>query len=161
MASRAEFWEEFTKLTAGETQLVTARRLGYTVSYIGQLKRRQYARPSRELVERIIQEYRVPRNRWLALAGYAEPPRIPEPPATSREATAEELEAAVDRAVMLVTRSVNGAQRLTQGIFELSARYGRPVPVYLPTGVETLTVEEADRLLAAFEHQMLEDAAAA
>ena len=155
MDPESDFFTRFCELTAGETQSETARRLGYTQSYIGQIKRRLHPKPSRDLVERVISAYHLDREDWLRSAGFSDP--LPQSDSVA-DVVNQAVTQAVDQAVMRATHAVNGAQRLAQGIFELSRRFGRPVPVYLHGGADTLTVEEADRLIADFEQQMLAEA---
>lgn len=59
--------------TVHETQATIARRLGCTPGYVGQILRAE-VRPSRAIVERIIESYKLPRDEWLDLAGYGEHP---------------------------------------------------------------------------------------
>jgi transcriptional regulator with XRE-family HTH domain len=147
MRRNPEFARRFSEATAGETQSAVALKLGVTPSYVGQIKRGLYM-PGRPVVERFAELYGLDRDEWLALAGYE-----------TREASPGEqrLGEWLDRAAFRAAAAVNGAQRLAQGLYELSQRFGGPVPVHLRGGAETLTVAEAERLLADFERQMREE----
>ncbi len=74
----------FRELIANEpSQWVVAQKIGCTQSYVGQIARGQ-SHPSRELVERIIAAYDLPRDEWLDLGGYGKNP-APDPLTDIRE----------------------------------------------------------------------------
>jgi transcriptional regulator with XRE-family HTH domain len=69
------FAERFRELITSEpNQFEVARKIGCSQSYVAQISRGQ-ARPGRELVERIIEAYELPRDEWIELAGYGKPRR--------------------------------------------------------------------------------------
>ncbi|MBM3459233.1 MAG: helix-turn-helix transcriptional regulator [Armatimonadetes bacterium] len=72
-----ELARRFQELVKQEgSQFAVAHKIGCTQSYVGQIARGQ-ARPSREIIERTIDVFQLPREEWLALAGYG-PARSPE-----------------------------------------------------------------------------------
>lgn len=74
----SQFARRFRELIAAEpAQWAVGQKIGCTQSYVGQIARGQ-SHPSRELVERIIDAYALPREEWLNLAGYGK--QAPEDP---------------------------------------------------------------------------------
>jgi transcriptional regulator with XRE-family HTH domain len=131
-----EFARRFRELIVGKRQADVAETLEITQSYVGQVARGD-ARPGRALVERVIEKFGLPREEWLNLAGYGQANEDPE-------------EALVNRAVDRAVASVNGAQRLFDGLVTLQEEHPQvtiPVP-RMHGGVRRLTVEEAESILA-------------
>lgn len=150
---RPEFTPRFNEVTAGETNSAVARRIGCTPAFVSGLRSGIYGMGA-DLLARFAQEYGQNLREWQRLAGHLREEE-------ARQAEQEDrLGALALKAAHQAMAAVNGAQRLATGLFELSRKYGRPVPVYLEGGAETLTVEEADKLLAEFDRQLAEEAAA-
>lgn len=84
MAGHWEFSRRLKELLAGENQYEVAAKLGYTQSRVSQISRGE--KPSRAFVERAIEVYDLPREEWLALAGYG--PQQSEDDRLSQVATA-------------------------------------------------------------------------
>ncbi len=154
---RPEFTPRFKEVTAGETNSAVARRIGCTPAFVSGLRSGIYGMGA-DLLARFVQEYGLNLREWQGLAGHLKAEEARQAEEQDR-LKAFALEAA-QRAAHQAMAAVNGAQRLATGLFELSRKYGRPVPVYLEGGAETLTVEEADKLLAEFDRQLAEEAAA-
>lgn len=74
MSELSPFTRRFREVIAQEPQQDVARRLGYTQSRVSQVARGE--KPSRELVERLVQSYALPREEWLSLAGYGPRPTV-------------------------------------------------------------------------------------
>jgi hypothetical protein len=149
---RPEFTPRFNEVTAGETNSAVARRIGCTPAFISGLRSGIYGMGP-ELLARFVREYGLNLPEWQGLAGHLKEQE-------ARQAAAlERLRDLALEAARRAIETVSGAQRLANGLFELSQKYGRPVPVYLEGGAETLTVEEADKLLAEFDRQLAAEAA--
>lgn len=146
MADWSAFSSRFKELIATEkNQTVVAKRLGYSTPRIGQMARGE--KPSRSFVERLIERYDLDRDEWLGLAGMG--PQANDP-------TAEMIREAAREAAFEVARAVNGPQRLYEGLVDLQERYpGQDVPLpRMHGGAVTLTVEEAESILADLEDKM-------
>ncbi len=70
MLPNPELARRFQELVRQEgSQFAVAKKIGCTQSYVGQIARGQ-ARPSREILERTIEIFRLPRDDWLVLGGF-------------------------------------------------------------------------------------------
>jgi transcriptional regulator with XRE-family HTH domain len=68
LADHQDFGRRLKELVAGQNQIDVANRLGYTAPRVSQIMRGE--KPSREFVERLIEAYTLPREEWLAMAGF-------------------------------------------------------------------------------------------
>lgn len=154
MSDHLPFTRRLKELIVQETQGEVANRLGYTPPRVSQIARGE--RPSREFVERLITAYDLPREEWLAMAGFG--PKAD--PADEREEIANR---AADKAV----QKLLGYQTDSEEVFwrEVRQSYHRlqaeGVSMLLPAHSidwATITPEQAVEMARELERQARREA---
>lgn len=141
MSNNVALGERFKQVIkrAGDSQYAAADRLGYSQPMIWKATKGEF---SREFLERFAAAYEQDLDEWLALAGIADP-----------EATISLAEQVAARTASVIS----GAQRFMDGLRELEQKFNRPVPVSFSGGKSTLTVLEAEQLLAHIEKKLAQE----
>lgn len=140
--SYAEFTRLFKQVNVGRTQFEVGELIGVTQSYAGQLLRGR-ARPSRELLDRIVSAYpEIPEAQWLHSAGFGKEP----PP--------DEMELMADKVAERVAKLLQPEENHRDLFWRL---YGERVDVLEAEGIEAVLPTFNDRGGAAWDELSRDD----
>jgi transcriptional regulator with XRE-family HTH domain len=154
MPTYTDFSRAFREVNVGLTQFEVGQKIGVTQSYAGQLLRGQ-ARPSRELVDRIIREYpqKAPEE-WLRVTGWNASQELPDERQEIADAVVRKL---IDSGA--IPDPEDPYTVFSRGHAALNRKHGRYIPVpssHLGGDLILNSREDAERWLRAMEQLIAE-----